>query len=237
LRAAFRVIIIIQMIIRQLHDWDISVTQARQIQRELSEQVIRNNDRAGRFNTVAGVDISGADSDNMATAAVVVLSYPHNNILEVSTVRGQPPFPYISGFLSFREIPLILKAFQTLSNIPDIVLVDGQGIAHPRRFGLASHLGLILDIPTVGCAKSRLCGSHEMPDSTAGTYSELVDNNEIIGAVVRTKFNVRPLYISIGHKIDLQSAINCVLECCKGYRLPEATRLAHLAAGGKLPAR
>jgi deoxyribonuclease V len=237
LRPACRVIIIIQMIIRQLHDWDLSITQARQIQHELAGQVIRYNDRAIRFKTIAGVDISGTDSDNNATAAVVVLSYPYNNILEVATFRGIPPFPYVSGFLSFREIPLIIKIFQTLSNIPDIILVDGQGIAHPRRFGLASHLGLILDIPTIGCAKSRLCGSHDAPDNTAGAYSELVDKNEIIGAVVRTKTNVRPLYISIGHKIDLQSAVNCVLECCRGYRLPEATRLAHLAAGGKLPAR
>jgi deoxyribonuclease V len=230
-------IIIIHVIIRQLHDWDLSFAQARQVQAELAGQVSRKRDRRNRFHTVAGVDISGTDADNMATAAIVVLNYHDRSIIEVVTVQGKPIFPYVSGFLSFRETPLILTAFQSLLNIPDIIMVDGQGIAHPRRFGLASHLGVLLDMPTIGCAKSRLCGNYDVPDNTAGAYSELVDNDEVIGAVVRTRINVKPVYVSIGHKIDLQSAINCVLECCRGYRLPETTRLAHLAASGKLTAR
>jgi deoxyribonuclease V len=230
-------IIIIHVIIRQLHDWDLSIAQARQLQHELAGQVSRKNDRGNHFNTIAGVDISGTDSNNMATAAIVVLDYSDNSIIEVVTVAEKPVFPYVSGFLSFREAPLILTAFQSLTNIPDIIMVDGQGIAHPRRFGLASHLGVLLDIPTIGCAKSRLCGNYSVPDNIIGAYSELVDNDEIIGAVVRTRINVKPVYVSIGHMIDLQSAINCVLECCKGYRLPETTRLAHLAASGKLTAR
>lgn len=230
-------IIIIHVIIRQLHDWDLSIAQARQVQVELAGQISRKKERRIHLNAIAGVDISGTDSNNTATSAIVVLNYIDKSIIEVVTVREKPVFPYVSGFLSFREIPLILAALQSLSNIPDIIMVDGQGIAHPRRFGLASHLGLLLDMPTIGCAKSRLCGNYYEPANTAGAYSELVDNDEVIGAVVRTRINVKPVYVSIGHKIDLQSAVNCVLECCKGFRLPETTRLAHLAASGKLTAR
>ena len=222
------------MIIRQLHKWDLSIQHARQLQFELAKQVSRKNEQSCNFNTIAGVDISGVDSNNIATAAIVVLSYPEKEVIEIARIKDKPSFPYVSGFLSFREAPLILSAFQTLKTIPDVIMVDGQGIAHPRRFGLASHLGLFLDIPTIGCAKSRLCGYYQPPDNTAGAYSKLIDNDEVIGAVVKTKVNVKPVYVSIGHKIDLESAINCVLQCCNGYRLPETTRLAHLAAGGKL---
>ena len=143
-------------------------------------------------------------------------------------------FPYIPGLLSFREAPLILAACEQLDLIPDLVLVDGQGIAHPRRFGLASHLGLFLNIPTIGCAKSLLCGAHEIPDSEPGNYAEIIDKSEIIGAALRTKPGVKPVYVSIGHKIDLETAIRWVMNCCRGYRLPEPARLAHLAAGGNL---
>ena len=128
----------------------------------------------------------------------------------------------------------MLATFEKIKIIPDLIMVDGQGIAHPRRMGIASHLGLILGIPTIGCAKSRLCGEHEMPGLEAGSYAELLDNGEVIGAVLRAKAGVKPLYISIGHMIDLPSAINWVTACCRGYRLPEPTRLAHQAAGGNL---
>jgi deoxyribonuclease V len=229
-----RVIIIIHVIIRQLHDWNLNIGEAKQIQLELARQVSRKNEGSKRFNTVAGVDISGAAPDNTALAAIVVLSHPDNKIIEIARTREKLMFPYISGFLSFREIPLLLSAFQTLIHVPDVIIVDGQGIAHPRRFGLASHLGVLLDVPTIGCAKSRLCGYHETPENAVGAYTELIDNDEVIGAVVKTKVNVKPVYVSIGHKVDLQSAINCVLQCCSSYRLPEPTRLAHLAASGKL---
>jgi deoxyribonuclease V len=170
----------------------------------------------------------------MATGAVVVLEYPGLNLVEVSVIRGTVNFPYIPGLLSFREAPLVLRAFQALETTPDLVLVDGQGIAHPRRIGLASHLGLFLDVPTIGCAKSRLCGSHEVPGIEAGEYTELMDKQEIIGVVLRTKVRTKPVYVSIGHRIDLPTAVYWVRECCKGYRLPEPTRLAHQAAGGNL---
>ncbi|MHB8084725.1 MAG: endonuclease V, partial [Dehalococcoidia bacterium] len=142
---------------------------------------------------------------------------------------------YIPGLLSFREAPLIIKAFQKLNRRPDMIMVDGQGIAHPRRLGIASHLGLFLNIVSIGCAKSRLTGTHDPLPLERGAYKPLIDRDEVIGAVVRTKFAVNPLYISIGHKIDLNDSISYVLSCCKGYRLPEPTRLAHIAAGGNLP--
>jgi deoxyribonuclease V len=184
---------------------------------------------------VAGVDIS-VKRNGTAKAAVVVLSFPDMEMIEVKTVEDDPPFPYVPGLLSFREAPLILAACEQLKVTPDLIMVDGQGIAHPRRFGLASHLGLILDIPAIGCAKSRLCGTFQMPGEEAGSFSELTDEDEIIGAVVRTKTGTNPLFISIGHRIDLPTAIERILECCRGYRLPQPTRLAHLAAGDNLRA-
>ncbi len=170
----------------------------------------------------------------MATGAVVVLQYPELRVVETKIARGKLDFPYIPGLLSFRESPLTLAACQKLTTTPDLILVDGQGIAHPRRLGLASHLGLFLNTPAVGCAKSLLCGSHEAPRIEPGSYTEVVDRGETIGAALRTKLGVKPIYISIGHKVDLQTAIYWVLKCCRGYRLPEPTRLAHLAAGGNL---
>jgi deoxyribonuclease V len=170
----------------------------------------------------------------MGRGAVVVLSYPELEIVEVQTVEDSIDFPYVPGLLTFREAPLTLAVCEKLTVTPDLILVDGQGIAHPRRLGLASHLGLFLDIPTVGCAKSRLCGSHSEPGDEPGSYAELLDNKEVIGAVLRTKSKVKPIYVSIGHKVDLEMAIYWTLQCCRGYRLPEPTRLAHLAAGGNL---
>ncbi len=220
------------MKIQQLHGWEISTYQAKQIQSELANQVSRKSE-AIKPVFIAGVDISAPDSRGVARAAAVVLNYPQLEVIEVKTVEDKLNFPYIPGFLSFREAPLVLAACQKLSTDPDLILVDGQGIAHPRRFGIASHLGLLLDIPTIGCAKSRLCGTHLPVDVEAGAYTELTDNGEIIGVALRTKDDVNPIYISVGHKIDLPTAIHWVLECCRGRRLPEPSRLAHLAASGK----
>jgi len=168
------------------------------------------------------------------TAAVVVLRYPELRVVGIKSVAGPLGFPYIPGLLSFREAPLILAACEELKLVPDLIIVDGQGIAHPRRMGLASHLGLFLNIPTIGCAKSLLCGGHEVPAEEPGSYAEIIDGGEIIGAALRTKLGVKPVYVSIGHRLNLESAIHWVLKCCRGYRLPEPTRLAHLAAGGNL---
>ncbi len=221
------------MKVEKLHDWQVSTAQALEIQMGLAKQVSGITEVINpRF--IAGVDISVKRERGMAAGAAVVLSYPELRMVETQVVKEELDYPYIPGLLSFREAPLILAACEKLTITPDLVLVDGQGIAHPRRMGLASHLGLFLNTPTIGCAKSRLCGSYEEPGMEPGDYSELVDRDEVIGAVLRTRLRVNPVYVSAGHKIDLETAINWVLECCRGYRLPEPTRLAHLAAGGNL---
>ena len=217
---------------RALHSWDVIPEEARQLQNKLRTQVIQT-DPFGTINTVARVDI-GLKKD-IAIASVVVLSFPELQVVDSVVTQSPVRFPYIPGLLSFREIPPLLTAFDQLQTIPDLVIVDGQGIAHPRRFGLASHLGLILDKPTIGCAKSRLWGRYEEPDAEQGAYTYLIDKEEVIGAAVRTRTNVRVVYVSIGHRISLDSARTWTLACCRGYRLPETTRYAHNAASGKTP--
>jgi deoxyribonuclease V len=219
--------------VERLHGWQVSTAQASDLQRRLKGRVSRSNEVvAPRF--IAGVDISAGRAGGVARAAVVVLSYPELGVVGVEVVSGELTLPYIPGLLSFREAPLILEACERLTVTPDLIMVDGQGIAHPRRMGLASHLGLFLDTPTIGCAKSRLCGSHEEPGAEPGDYAEVVDRDELIGAALRTRSGVKPVYVSIGHKVDLETAVHWVLKCCRGYRLPEPTRLAHLAAAGNL---
>jgi deoxyribonuclease V len=221
------------MRVKRLHSWRVSVAEARAIQERLSGLVVRAG-RPGYVKLVAGTDISGADESGMARAAIVVMGYPGMDVVEVSSVIDRVSFPYVPGLLSFREIPLLARAFRKLSSQPDLVISDGQGYAHPRRFGLASHLGVLLGLPTIGCAKSRLCGVHGEIGTARGDWTELTDCGEVIGAVVRTRMNTRPVYVSNGNMIDLQSAIKWVLDCCQGFRIPEPTRLAHLAAGGRL---
>lgn len=221
------------MKVQALHGWDVSVAEAKEIQVSLAKQVVTQN---GSLNPrlVAGVDISSPNAENIATAAVVVLHYPDLEVVEVAEARDRVKFPYVPGLLSFRESPLILAACEKLCNVPDLVLVDGQGLAHPRRFGLASHVGVLLDLPTIGCAKSILCGQHGPVGEEPGSHAELIDNGEVIGAALRTKPETNPVYVSVGHRISLASALQWVLKCCRGYRVPEPTRLAHLAAGGML---
>jgi len=221
------------MKIRKLHEWQLNIADAIDLQRRLATQVSRSYEViVPRY--IAGVDISAGRAKKTATGAVVVLSYPGYELEEVEIVQGRLEFPYVPGLLSFRELPLTIAALERLHVTPDLIMVDGQGVAHPRRFGLASHLGLLLDIPTIGCAKSRLCGNHEEPGIERGRYADLVDKDEKIGVVLRTRPGVKPVYVSIGHRVDLQTARYWVLESCRGYRLPEPTRLAHLAAGGNL---
>jgi deoxyribonuclease V len=216
-----------------LHGWEVSTAEARELQLKLASEVSRT-DVVSSPRFIAGVDISVDRVRGVARGAVVVLNYPELKVVETRVVEGKVDFPYVPGLLTFREAPLALAAFKRLNTVPDLVLFDGQGIAHPRRMGLASHLGLFLDTPAIGCAKSRLCGSHAVLGSEVGSYAELVDGDELIGAALRTKAGVKPVYVSIGHKISLESAIHWVMRCCCGYRLPEPTRLAHLAAGGRL---
>jgi len=225
--------IIQDMRVQTLHEWEVSIARAKEIQLSLAKRVVTESEVINP-SLVAGIDISAPDAQGIARGAVVILRYPELSIVEVEIAQGKLTLPYIPGLLSFRETPLILAACEKLSNVPDLILVDGQGIAHPRRFGLASHVGLFLDLPTIGCAKSILCGQHQPVGEDVGSHADLLDNGELIGAALRTKAGVRPIYVSVGHKIDLASALQFVIECCCGYRLPEPTRLAHLAAGGML---
>jgi deoxyribonuclease V len=225
--------IIQDMRVQALHEWEVSIARAKEIQLSLAKRVVTESEVINP-SLVAGIDISAPDAQGVARGAVVILRYPELSIVEVEIAQGELTLPYIPGLLSFRETPLILAACVKLNNVPDLILIDGQGIAHPRRFGLASHVGLFLDLPTVGCAKSILCGQHQPVGEDVGSHAELLDNGELIGAALRTKARVRPIYVSVGHKIDLASALQLVMKCCRGYRLPEPTRLAHLAAGGML---
>ena len=206
-----------------------SVAQALALQRRLAVRVLKDGEIiAPGF--IAGVDISVGNVSGVARAAVVVLNYPEFRVVETRVAEGPIKFPYVPGLLSFREAPLTIAACGRLNLTPDLFLVDGQGVAHPRRFGLASHLGLFLDKPTIGCAKSLLCGQYEEPAMEAGSYTEIVDKDETIGVALRTKPGTKPVYVSIGHKIDLPGAIYWVMKCCRGYRIPEPLRLAHMAA-------
>jgi deoxyribonuclease V len=172
--------------------------------------------------------------DPMATGAVVVLSFPSLAIEEVAVARTKLTFPYVPGLLSFREVPVLREAFRKLRGPIDLLLVDGAGYAHPRRFGLACHLGLLLDVPSVGVAKSRLLGEHEPPGAAAGSVAPRRHGAETVGGVLRTRDGVRPLFVSAGHRISQRQAEAWVLRCCRGYRLPEPTRLAHKAAAGRI---
>lgn len=210
------------------------MAEAQEIQRSLASKVSRENEvQTPRL--IAGVDISHEDKRGLAKGAVVVLRFPELVLVEQSVVEQRVSFPYVPGLLSFRETPLIVAACEGLSLTPDLFIADAQGIAHPRRLGLASHLGLLLDVPTIGCAKSILCGRHGELGEEPGSHAPLFDGDEVIGAALRTKRGTNPVYVSIGHKVDLEAALKWVMACLKGYRLPEPTRLAHLAAAGEMP--
>lgn len=176
---------------------------------------------------VAGADMAFSPDGQRCLAGVVVYDLEAGQIVETALAWRKASFPYVPGLLSFREAPAVLAGIRKLKIVPEVFMFDGQGIAHPRRLGLASHIGLLIDAPTLGCAKSRLCGEHTEPAPQRGATAALTDNGEQIGAVVRTRDGVKPVYVSIGHRATLPSAIRLVLACGKGYRLPEPTRAAH----------
>jgi len=220
---------------KKLHSWNLSYSQARELQVELSGKV-KFTPLKKKPKLVAGLDCAFSKDGERIFAAVVVLRLPQFDLMETVSASRKVTFPYIPGLLSFREAPVCLAAVEKLQKQPDVFMIDGQGIAHPRRVGLAAHLGLFLDKPTIGCAKSRLTGTYKEPPLEKGAYSLLKDEkgkqearSEIIGAVVRTRTNVKPVFVSVGHKCLLDDAVRVVLDCAVKYRLPEPTRLAHQA--------
>ncbi len=218
---------------KNLHPWNLTPKEAVALQKQLRDKVT-TAPLTSPVKWIAGVDASM--KAGRAMSAVVILSYPELELHEVRVDERAIEFPYVPGLLSFRECPGLLGAFEMVRRKPDLVLVDGQGVAHPRRLGIAAHLGLLLDLPTVGCAKSRLCGEHDEPGTERGSQVPLKDKAETIGAVLRTRTKVKPVYVSVGHRVTLDEAVEYLLACGRGYRLPEPTRLAHQAAGGKLEA-
>jgi len=216
--------------IRPLHSWDIPRENAAALQNDLRTQlVLADPEPEDRITCIAGADISYDRHSDLFFAVAVLLSYPGLMVREEARAIGRASFPYIPGFLSFREGPILLEALAELRTIPDAVMFDGHGIAHPRGFGLASHLGLWLDLPSIGCAKSRLVGDYREPGPEAGEEEPLLYKERIIGLVLRTKRRVRPVFISPGHRISLARARDVARRCCRGYRIPEPVRQAHLA--------
>lgn len=211
------------------YEWPTTTSEARAIQDRLRDQVVRR-DELIQVRRVAGLDVGFPESGTETRAAVAVLSFPDLQPLESSSARRRTVFPYVPGLLSFREAPALLEALAGLSEPPHLLLCDGQGYAHPRRFGLACHLGVLTGLPSIGVAKSRLIGEHGPLGPEKGDWMPLWHQGEIIGALVRTRRNVQPLYVSVGHKISLETAVRYVLACTTRFRLPETTRWAHRLA-------
>lgn len=220
------------MLIQAPHPWDVTPEEGIYIQSQLRHQVICE-DQLILLRNVAGIDVGFESGGTLTRAAVVVLSFPELIVQETTLARRPTIFPYIPGLLSFREVPAVLDAFTGLTILPDLLLCDGQGIAHPRRFGIACHLGLIWDIPSIGVAKSRLVGQHMQVGERRGARQPLVDDEEVIGFVLRTRSGVKPVYVSPGHRVSVETAVDIVLRCTLNFRLPEPIRQAHRLASEK----
>jgi len=214
-----------------LHRWDLPPKEAVKTQLKLRNLVVERG-AIKNIRLIAGADVSVSADRLMMKAAVSLHSYPDLKPVEQTTQKGKPTFPYVPGLLSFREGPLLLDCFKKLKHKPDVIIFDGQGIAHPRRFGIAAHLGVWLDIPSIGCAKSPLYGRYDTPGNEKGSFSQIKEKDgRIIGACLRSRSGVKPIFVSVGHKLSLKQAIDTVLECTPRYRLPEPIRAAHNLAG------
>ena len=213
------------------HRWDLTPKEAIALQQAIRSQVVIA-DGYGAVRWVAGIDVGFEARNTITRAAVAVLEYPSLELHEYAIARQPTRFPYVPGLLSFREVPAVLEALSKLERRPDLLLCDGQGIAHPRRFGIASHLGVLLDIPAIGVAKTRLVGTHEEVPERRGRSVPLMDKEETIGAVLRSRIGVKPLFISPGYRVSLEHAVDWVMACTTRYRLPETTRWAHRLASG-----
>jgi deoxyribonuclease V len=215
------------MKIRRAHRFDVGYHEAVAIQEGLRSRVVRRGS-VRPLRVIAGADVSYAKRAETMYAAVVVLDWPSLDVVEEVTAERRAKFPYIPGLLSFREMPALLAAFEKLQAKLDVIVCDGHGVAHPRGFGIASHLGVLLDVPTIGCAKKRLVGKHAEPGPEKGSRAPLRLGGRTIGTVLRTRSRVKPVFVSVGHRIGLSSAVAIVLETAVRYRLPEPTRLAHV---------
>ena len=217
------------MRLHHAHPWDLSPAEARELQKSLARHV-RTEDDLPPLHRVAGADVGFEDHGRITRAAVAVLHFPDLGPVDQAVAREPTRFPYVPGLLSFREVPAALAALERLAEAPDLLLCDGQGYAHPRRFGLACHLGVVTGIPSIGVAKSRLVGAHAALPEARGSWTPLVDGSERIGAVVRTRAGVRPVYVSTGHRVSLPTAVELTLACTRRFRLPEPARAAHRLA-------
>ena len=211
----------------------INLEQLKLTQQQLAEQVNLTDDFNSSITLIGGTDVGFEDEGKTTRAAIVILTYPDFDVVEYHVARLKTEFPYIPGYLSFREYPALLSAWEQVEHKPDLLLVDGQGVAHPRRLGIASHLGLLLDMPTIGVAKKRLCGHYNPLPKVAGQMTPLTDKQQQIGWVLQSKNNCNPLFISSGHRISQDSALKWVNLCLRGYRLPEPTRWADAVASNK----
>lgn len=220
---------------RRTHAWNLPPKQAIKIQENLRNHVAIQSLADESIQYIAGVDVGFPHGKEIARAAIAILDYSSLKLVDQALAELPVTFPYVPGLLSFREIPVILSALEKLTITPDLLVIDGHGLAHPRRFGLACHLGVLLDIPTIGCGKSILVGAHDPLDEKRGSFTNLIVQSEIVGAAVRTRDRVKPVYISVGHRVDLTSAIRTILNCGGGCRLPEPTRWAHRLASAKKP--
>lgn len=210
-----------------LHPWKVSPAEAREIQEKLRKRLRLRPPRAP-LKTIAAGDVAYSREDDMTYAAFLLFTYPDLTFLESASAKGRASFPYIPGFLTFREAPILLKAFSRLKTRPDLILIDGQGIAHPRFMGIAAHIGLILNLPAIGCAKSRLIGTHEELAPDRGKAVPLLVGDRTAGMVLRTRAGVKPVYVSPGHKMNMETSVKIVLSLCRGYRIPEPLRQAHM---------
>ena len=205
--------------------------RAREIQSSLAARISLKDDFSS-ISKIAGLDVGLEDNNTVAVGGIVILSYPGFEVIEKRLSKRKVIFPYVPGYLSFREIPVLLESFAKIRHKPDLIICDGQGIAHPRRFGLACHLGILLNLPAIGAGKSKLIGKYTEPALTKGSSSPLIFKDEIIGAVLRSRTGTRPLFVSPGYRISINSALHWTLNCCDKYRLPETTRHAHKLVSG-----
>jgi deoxyribonuclease V len=214
---------------KPLHSWDVNVKEAIRIQEALKDRVILKR-TFSEVRTIGGGDVAYSKEGDRLFGAIAVLSFPDLEILDTATAVGKTPFPYIPTLLSFREGPILVKSFERLKTKPEVMFYDGQGIAHPRGIGLASHMGLWLDLPSIGCAKTPLLDEFIPPAPSKGSYEWILKEGKKVGAVLRTREGVKPVFVSPGHRIDLPTSIRLVLESCRGFRFPEPLRKAHQAS-------